>query len=145
MGRVDTAVFGRIGYQDWARDWSQAPASDPFAAFINSVPKLVASRTLTGNLEWEGAQLIEGDVGEELLRLKRGNGGEIALFAGISLVRQLFLGGVLDELTLMIHPVVAGTGRRLFEPGEPTTRLRLVSAASTSAGNIIATYAVGPR
>jgi dihydrofolate reductase len=141
IGSVDTAIFGRVGFQDWSSSWPHADPADPFAAFINPIEKFVASRTLSGDPGWN-AELIDGDVESFLTDLKNKPGGEISLFAGISLVRQLFFSGVLDELTLMIHPVVAGAGRRLFEPGDPTTRLELQRSTITSTGNALLTYSV---
>jgi dihydrofolate reductase len=136
--RVDTVLLGRVGYEQWSGHWPGA--SDPFADFINSVQKLVASRTLTGPLDWQHSTLIEGDLLDAVTELKNGSGGEIAACGGISLVRELLFAGLLDELTLMVHPVVAGAGRHLFEPTDPTTRLTLVHAEHTSKGNIIVTY-----
>ena len=72
--------------------------------------------------------------------LKNGDGGEIGVFASISLVRQLLFAGLLDSLTLMVHPVVAGKGRRLFADGDPVTRLRLLESQQTSKGNMVLTY-----
>ena len=83
----------------------------------------MASRTLKEPLAWQNSHLIDGPLEEFVAELKQGDGGEIAVMGSISLVRQLLFGGLLDELTLMTHPVVAGSGRRLFEAGDPTTRL----------------------
>ncbi len=74
--------------------------------------------------------------------LTRTDVGDIGVFASISLARELLFAGVLDELTLMIHPVVAGAGRRLFEPSDPVTRLELRRSEITSAGNALLTYAL---
>lgn len=141
MASVDTAILGRVGYQEWSQYWPNAAADDPFAAFINPMPKYVASTTLSGDLGWN-ATLIEGDVADFLTTLKRSEGGEIAVFSSISLTRHLFFAGVVDELTLMIHPVVAGAGRHLFEPDDPTARLELRNSVITSAGNALLTYAL---
>ncbi|MDO4045191.1 dihydrofolate reductase family protein [Clavibacter michiganensis] len=141
METVTTAVLGRHGYEEWSSYWPQAPADDAFGAFINPIEKLVASTTLTGELAWN-ATLIEGDVVDALADLKRTDGGDIGVFASISLARELLFAGVLDELTLMIHPVVAGAGRRLFEPSDPVTRLELRRSEITSAGNALLTYAL---
>lgn len=143
MSRVDTVILGRVGYQEWSHHWPAA--DDPFARFINEVPKFVASTTLSGPLDWNNAQVITGDVDEFVRDLKASDGGDIAIMAGISIVRHLVFAGLLDTLTLMTHPVVAGAGRHLFEPGDPTTRLTLDSSMTTSAGNIIATYRVRPE
>jgi dihydrofolate reductase len=140
MGRVDTAILGRIGYQQWSEYWPNAADDDPFGGFINPIQKFVASRTLTGDLTWQNATLIEGDLAEFLVDLKNTEGGEIAVFSSISLVRQLLFAGVLDALTVMIHPVIAGAGRRLFESTDPTTRLELVHSDITSKGNAVLNY-----
>jgi dihydrofolate reductase len=140
MASVDTAILGRKGYQDWSEHWPQAGDDDQFAAFINPVQKFVASRSLTGELGWQNSTLIQGDVNDFLTELKKTEGGEISIFSSISLVRQLLFAEILDELTLMIHPVVAGAGRHLFEPEDPTTKLELVKSTTTSKGNAILTY-----
>lgn len=140
MARTDTAVMGRVGYQEWAAFWPGA--DDPFAAFINPIEKFVASRTLSGKLEWQNSTLIDTDLGDFIGQLKRREGKDIALMGGISLVRQLLFAGLLDELMLMIHPVVAGKGRRLFEPGDPETRLTLNGSMTTSRGNVISRYSL---
>ena len=139
---VDTVVLGRVSYQEWAGYWPTAPRDEDFAAFINPVEKFVASRTLTEPLEWENSHLIEGDVEKFVADLKSRDGGEIAVCGSISLVRRLFFAGILDELTLMTHPVVAGSGRRLFEDGDPLHRLTLEDQYATSKGNVISTYSL---
>ena len=140
MGRIDTAILGRIGYQEWSEYWPKSADDDPFGGFINPVQKFVASRTLAADLKWQNSTLIEGDLATFLLDLKNTDGGEIAVFSSISLVRQLLFAGVLDVLTVMIHPVIAGVGRHLFEPTDPTTRLELVDSTITSKGNAVLSY-----
>ena len=140
LGRVDTVLMGRVGYQEWAGYWPSAQVDDDFARFINGVPKHVASETLKGPLAWNNARLIEGDLLDFVRGLKAGEGGEISAMGGISLVRQLLFAGLLDELTLITHPVVAASGRRLFEPGDPVTRLELVSSQQTQKGNVVSCY-----
>jgi dihydrofolate reductase len=139
---VDTVVLGRVSYQEWAQYWPNATQDDDFAKFINPVEKFVASRTLAEPLEWENSHLIDGDVEQFVTDLKNRDGGEIAVCGSISLVRQLLFSGVLDELTLMTHPVIAGSGRRLFEDGDPQNRLVLEDQYSTSKGNVVTTYSV---
>jgi dihydrofolate reductase len=142
MERVDTVVLGRVSYQEWAGYWPTASADEGFARFINTVEKFVASRTLTEPLEWQNSRLIQGPLEDFVASLKQGDGGEIAVMGSISLVRQLLFAGLLDELTLMTHPVVAGSGRRLFKPGDPTTRLSLTDQYRTSKGNVVSTYSL---
>ncbi|GAA2863670.1 dihydrofolate reductase family protein [Paenarthrobacter ilicis] len=142
INSVDTVVLGRVSYQEWAQYWPNATEDDDFARFINPVEKFVASRTLKEPLEWENSHLIEGSVEEFVTGLKSREGGEIAVCGSISLVRQLLFAGVLDELTLMTHPVIAGSGRRLFDDGDPLNRLVLEDQYATSKGNVVTTYSV---
>lgn len=142
MERVDAVVLGRVSYQEWAGYWPTASVDNDFAGFINPVEKFVASRTLNGPLQWENSHLIEASLEEFVAGLKERDGGEIAVMGSISLVRQLLFAGLLDELTLMTHPVVAGSGRRLFEAGDPTTRLSLTDQYRTSKGNVVSTYSL---
>ena len=141
LPRQDAVILGRRTYDEWSGYWPTAQG-DPFGDWINPLPKYVASRTLTGPLSWQNAELIEGDLIEFAQRLKEGEGGEVNVAGSISVVRQLLFAGVLDTLTLMIHPVVAGTGKHLFEPTDDVTRLQLVNHVVTSKGNILATYAL---
>ena len=140
MGSTDSVILGRVGYEEWAAYWPTAQQDEGFATYINAVPKFVASRTLKGPLGWANATLIEGDLMVFVSTLKAKPGKDIAVMSSISLVRQLLFAGLLDELTLIIHPVIAGTGRKLFEPTDPTTRLALTRSVTTSKGNVVATY-----
>jgi dihydrofolate reductase len=142
LGRVDTVLLGRKGFEEWASYWPTAPQDEDFGKFITNVPKYVATRTLKGPLSWQNSTIIDGDLESFVRNLKNQPGGEIAVMGGISVAKQLFLAGLLDELTLITHPVVAGKGRHLFEPADPVTRLELVSSQQTSKGNVIATYAL---
>lgn len=141
LGVTDTVLLGRKGYEEWAAYWPGAAADEAFGAFINAVPKFVASRTLTGPLAWQNATLIAGDLFAFVRRLKAEAGGDIAVMGSISLVRALFFAGLLDALTLITHPVIAGARRRhLFAPDDPVTRLALVDSSRTAKGNVVATY-----
>lgn len=141
METVDTVVLGRVSYQEWAAYWPNASVDEDFAGFINPVEKFVVSRSLKDPLEWQNSQLMDAPLEEFVGKLKERDGGEIAVCGSISVTRQLLFAGLLDSLTLMTHPVVAGTGRRLFEEGDPTTRLVLEDQYRTSKGNVISTYA----
>lgn len=142
MERTDTVLLGRVSYQEWAGYWPNAGPGDPFAGFINPVEKVVASRTLSGELEWQNARLIEGNLEDAVRELKASDGGEMCVCGSISVVRQLLFAGLLDELTLMVHPVVAGSGRHLFEPDDPATRLTLRDVQRTTKGNLIVSYSL---
>ena len=140
LGATDTVILGRVGYEAWAKDFGEG-GDEFFGPFINNVPKFVASRTLKGKLSWQNATLIAGDLDAFVRDLKAKDGGEIAVMGGIGIVRHLFLAGLIDELSLITHPVIAGSGRRhLFQPGDPVTRLVLIGEERTSKGNVVATY-----
>ncbi|WP_181272722.1 dihydrofolate reductase family protein [Brevibacterium oceani] len=145
IGGVDDCLLGRVTYQEWENYWpSHTEGEDsPFADFINATPKHIASTTLRSeDLRWENSSLIDGDLVEFVRGLKAADGGKIAVEGSMSVVRQLVEAGLVDELTLAIHPVVAGSGRSLFEGGA-TTRLELRDVQRTSKGNLLTTY--GPR
>lgn len=129
-------VLGRRSHDEWAHYW---PTSDvePFATFINAVPKHVAtSSPLPGG--WR-ATAIEGDVADFVRRLREGDGGDIGVHASITLVQALLAAGVVDELRLVVAPAVAGSGRRLLD-GVPATRLELTRSAATPTGHLLLTY-----
>jgi dihydrofolate reductase len=139
IGATDTVILGRVGYEAWARDFGEG-GDEFFGPFINNVPKFVASKTLKGPLKWQNSTLIAGDVEAFVRELKTKQGGEIAVMGGITIVRTLFLAGLLDELTLITHPVVAGARyRRLFD-GPGTVKLALLRTVTTGKGNIVSTY-----
>lgn len=138
LSRVDDVILGRRIYEEWAEYWPANPG-DGFDEFINPVRKHVASRTLSGPLSWENSQLIEGDLLDFVRDLKAGDGGDISV-NGITVVRELLVAGLLDSLTLTLHPAAAGAGRRLFDGIEEPFRLELVEGQLTPAGNAIVTY-----
>jgi len=140
MKTVDSVILGRVNYQEWAGYWPNASTDEAFAGFINPVEKFVASPTLGEPLEWQNSHLIDAPLEEFVNGLKQRDGGEIAVCGSISVVRQLLFSGLLDSLTLMTHPVVAGRGRHLFETDDPVTRLSLQDQYRTSKGNVISTY-----
>lgn len=137
IGSVTDAVIGRKLWQEWSEYWPTA--DDPFAAWINPVRKHVLSSTLSGELGWNSV-LVAGDPAEYVRLLRETGEGDISVVGGIETVRSLFLAGLVDELTLTTHPVLAGEGRRLFDDSVSLTRLRLISARQTAAGNAILTY-----
>ncbi|MDN3904948.1 dihydrofolate reductase family protein [Arthrobacter sp. YD2] len=140
LSGMDTVLMGRSTYEQWADYWPDPAHDDEFGLFINPVRKYVASRTLEGPLEWENSSLIDGDLEDFVADLRTTEGGTIGVQGSISVVRQLLFAGLLDELTLMVHPVVAGSGQRLFRPEDPTTRLELKNSQVTSSGNALLTY-----
>ena len=129
-------------WQEWSQYWPSADASDPFGQFINRVRKHVVSRTLSGALGWN-SEVIDSDPAAWSRELKQEGSGDILVVGGIETTRSLFLAGVVDALTLTVHPVATPEGRRLFDESVPVTRLRLIDSAITNAGNAVLTYASG--
>lgn len=136
---TDTILLGRVTYEEWAPYWPNS-TDEPFASFINDTPKHVVSTTLQKPLEWRNSTLVEGDVAEEIGKLKSQPGKNIAACGSPTLVRSLLQNDLLDELTLMIHPVVAGGGKRLFEDGGSVKRLELADSKTTRTGVSILKY-----
>ncbi len=134
----DTVLLGRVTYEEWAPYWPTAP-DEPFASYINNTPKVVFSTTLD-KVDWQNSTLAQGTLTEEINRLKQLPGKNIGVAGSPSLVRSLLENDLLDELILLIHPVVAGRGKRLFNDNAALKRLRLVDSQPTSSGVIIARY-----
>src|ERR671920_2583003 len=93
----------------------QDPEENPVAEQMNGVQKYVVSTTLEGPLEWQNSTLIQGDVAEEIAKLKQQPGKNIGITGSATLVQSLLKDDLLDELGLLVHPVVVGSGKRLFE------------------------------
>ena len=137
----DAMLMGRILYEECAAYWpEQDPEENPFAAQMNGVQKHVVSTTLERPLGWQNSTLIGGNVAQEISELKRQPGKDIVVSGSATLVRSLLQDGLLDELKLMIHPVVVGSGKRLFEEGEECTALELVDSETFATGVLYLTY-----
>jgi dihydrofolate reductase len=136
----DAVLLGRVTFTEWASYWPTS-ADEPFASWINSTRKYVASTTLDSVDAWENSTLITGPVTDFVAGLREQDGGTIGVGGSPSLVRSLIGAGLLDELTLMISPVVAGGGRgRLFPADAAPAAFELAEATPTSSGALIATY-----
>ena len=137
----DAILFGRVTYQAFASFWPTAP-EDAFASHINNTPKYVVSTTLD-KVEWgkwEKPTLIKGNLAEEIAKLRQQPGKNIGVSGSPTLVRSLLRDDLLDELTLMVHPVIVGKGKRLFEDGGELKKLKLVDSKTTGTGVVILTY-----
>jgi dihydrofolate reductase len=136
----DALLLGRRGYEEWAAFWPQQdPASDPFVSVMNETPKFVASTTLD-KVEWQNSTLLEGDLAEAVKELKGRPGKNIGMSGSATLVRSLLELGVVDELRLLVHPLVVGTGAKLFPDGTPSVSLELVDSKAFSTGVLDLTY-----
>jgi RNA polymerase sigma-70 factor (ECF subfamily) len=141
IGGATDVVIGRKLWQEWSHYWPGA--DDPFGQFINPVRKHVVTSTSTGDLEWNSTA-IEGDPVAYVKDLRERGDGDIVVAGGVETVRSLFLAGLIDAMTLTIHPVVTNEGRRLFDESVPMTRLELADSTITGAGNAILTYRLRP-
>jgi len=135
----DAVILGRRSYDEWAGFW---PTSDvePFATFINAVPKHVATSTPLER-EWANATVIEGGLADFVRQLKQQPGGDIGVHASISVAQALIAADLVDELRLVIGPMVAGEGRRLLD-GVPSRRLELIRSQISPTGYVIVDYRV---
>src|SRR5215218_3759694 len=140
MARSDALLLGRVTYEHLAAYWPHQPGGTPMVDYINSVPKYVVSGTLEEPLGWNNSVLIKGNVAEEIAKLKRQQGKDITVLGSGELVRSLLRGGLLDELTLMVHPVILGGGRRLFEERGDRKALELVDSRKYGTGVVSLAY-----
>lgn len=140
----DTMLLGRVTYQDFAGFWPHQGSEVELADYMNNTPKLVVSTTLD-TVEWQNSTLIKGNVVEELTKLKQQPGKDIGITGSATLVRSLLRDGLLDELRLMVHPIVVGRGKRLFADGSEQKGLELLEAKTFSTGVVYLTYAPADR
>ncbi len=132
--RCDTMLLGRVTYESFAGAFAHADPDDPVAAKMNKPTKVVVSSTLTEPLEWANSIVLTGDVVEGVARLKEQPGADIVITGSLRLVRSLLRAGLVDELSLLQHPILVGHGQRLFEDDTDATRLQLVSSTAFSTG-----------
>ena len=136
----DTMLLGRVTYQEFAAYWPGVSSEDePFATHMNNTPKYVVSKTLD-KAEWNNSTLISGNVAEEITKLKQQPGKNIGITGSATLVQSLLQDDLLDELGLLVHPVVVGSGKRFFEDGGDQKGLKLVDSRTFSTGVVYLTY-----
>jgi dihydrofolate reductase len=136
---ADAMLLGRTTYEEWAGFWPLQGDQGP-AGYMNNTAKYVVSKTLAGPLEWNNSTLIDGDVAEAIAKLKQQPGKDISILGSGALVRSLLRDGLLDELRLMVHPIVVGGGKRLFEDGGDQKPLELVDSKTLGTGVLYLTY-----
>lgn len=134
----DALLLGRVTYEGFAAAWpAMEESTGEFGKKMNEMPKFVASRTLD-NAEWN-ATLIKGQVATEVAKLKDQRGDDLLVYGSGDLVDELTRHGLIDEYRLMIHPVIVGSGKRLFN-GLASTTLQLVETITTATGVVVLTY-----
>ena len=136
-------LLGRRTYEIFAGYWPTDPEAPPdIAEQLNTKPKHVASRTLTGALEWQNSRVLEGNLPESVTALKEEGGGDLLVIGSTELVHSLIQHGLVDEFRLVIDPLLVGGGKRVFPDDGELRPLRLVDHMVTSTGAIVATYAL---
>lgn len=139
MAEADALLLGRKTYEIFAAHWPNQGPDDPMAEALNTIPKYVVSTTLD-TVEWQNSTLINGDVAQRIAELKQQPGKDITITGSATLMRSLLGYGLLDELGLLVHPLVLGKGGRLFEEGGEQYGLKLVEAKPFKTGVLSLTY-----
>ena len=135
----DAVILGRRSHDEWAEFWPDSEIQ-PFASFINAVPKYVATSTPLER-EWNNSRVIDGGLVDFVRHLKGRPGGDIGVHASMSVTRSLLAAGVVDELRLVIAPTIAGGGQRLFD-GVPPIRVETIRSTASPSGHLLVDYRV---
>ena len=142
LNSVDVLLFGRITYQLMASYWptSAALTDDPIVAGkMNSLSKIVVSKTLE-KAEWNNTRLLKENIGEELTKLKRQTGKDIAVFGSSDLALTLLRLGLIDEFRIFVNPIVLGSGKPLFKGIQDKLNLKLIETKVFGSGNVLLCY-----
>jgi dihydrofolate reductase len=139
MSETGSLLFGRRTYEDFFRVWA-GRSDNPFSEVLDNSRKYVATRTLRDPLAWQNSTRLEGEAAEAVARLRGETEGVILIMGSGELVGSLLRGGLVDELVLMVYPLVLGSGRRLFPDDSDRQALTLVKSVPTTTGVIVATY-----
>jgi dihydrofolate reductase len=139
MSSSGAMLFGRRTYEDFYGYWPKQ-TDNPFTPYLNAATKYVVSTTLSEPLPWQNSILLSGDPATSVADLKSQSGLDLSIVGSAHLVRSLLVDGLIDRYVLLIHPLVLGQGRRLFNERGPGVDLELIDSVTTSKGVIIATY-----
>lgn len=139
LGATSAYLFGRRTYEKLAAFWPFQPSDNPMAASLNSSPKHVATRTRT-TLDWTGSVPVHGELAEAVRHLKAEGEGDVVILGSGDIARQLMTADLIDEVRLFIHPLLLGTGKRLFGDLPAPRALRLTSVGTTSKGTLAVMY-----
>ncbi len=139
MGGRGALLLGRRTYQDFHGVWPNRKDGNPFTEVLNNVQKYVASRTLEEPLPWQNSTLLSGDAVASVAELKSRVDGTITVLGSRDLLQTLIRAGLVDQYLLLIHPLLLGSGSRLF-PDDVYARLELLNSVTTTTGVVIATY-----
>jgi dihydrofolate reductase len=139
MATTGALLFGRRTYEDFHSVWPNR-TDNPFTEVLNNSTKYVASRTLRDPLPWQNSVLLPGDAADAVAKLRAERSKDIVILGSGELVRSLMARNLIDRYLLQIHPLVLGSGQRLFTDGGTLAKLRFVNSQATSKGVVIATY-----
>jgi len=139
MSRPGELLLGRRTYENFAAFWPHQE-DNPYTERLNASQKYVASTTLEEPLPWQNSTLLQGDAADAVAELKAQPGKDLTILGSGALIRSLMRRSLIDELLLTIHPLVLGSGRRLFADDGTYAALKLVDSKPTTTGVIIATY-----
>ena len=139
MSSSGAMLFGRRTYEDFYGYWPKQ-TDNPFTPYLNAATKYVVSTTLAEPLPWQNSILLSGDPSATVANLKSQSDADLGIVGSGHLVRSLLVDGLIDRYVLLIHPLVLGQGRRLFNERGPGVDLELIDSVTTSKGVIIATY-----
>ncbi len=134
----DYFLCGRVTYELMSKAWANIKGG-PYLDRMNSIPKLVASRTLTEPLAWN-ATLIKDDIAGEIAELKHEQGKNLEMYGSVALMQTLMEHNLIDEYRIWVHPFVMGRGKRLFAEGGQTAKLQLTGTKTLSSDVVILTY-----
>ena len=135
----DALLLGRVTYQGFAKAWPTVKDEQGFSDRMNNIPKYVASTTLE-TLDWNNSHLLKGNVAEEVSKLKQQEGQNILVAGSRNLVQTLIQHNLVDEYTLIVHPIVLGSGKRLFGDSPDKLPLKLINSKAYDSGVVILTY-----
>ena len=135
----DAVILGRRSFTAWAQFWPSSEI-EPFATFINGVTKHVATSTPLDR-DWANATVLDGGLVEFVRDLKQQPGGDVGVHASISVAQALLAADAIDEVRLVVAPVIAGRGRRLLD-GLPPLRLELLRSVTSPSGYLLADYRI---
>jgi dihydrofolate reductase len=139
MAAADALLLGRQTYEAFASFWPNQSSDEPPADYLNNVRKYVVSNTLK-TADWNNSTIISGNIAEQITSLKQQPGANITMSGSGALVQSLLYDGLLDELVLLVHPIVVGKGKRLFDGIAGQVPLKLVESRPFSTGVIVLTY-----
>ena len=139
MEASEAFLLGRQTYEEFAMYWPFQKSGALFADEFNDTPKLVASRTRPA-LNWQNSEWIDGDLLDKVATLRAKAGRDVWVNGSPSIIRALLGAGLLDELCLMVHPIIVGKGARLFGPGHAAAHLSVAKADTLSSGVVSLTY-----